>query len=242
MMPQSAQNLYFHLGMNADDDGFCEHFAIMRMTASNPDDLSVLIVKGFVHAFDEKVLVILDWKENNYLRSDRYTPSNYLETYKEDLLSLEEKGKQTLLFGIPDGRQSATQDRIGKDRIGNRDDVKISGSEQLVDIPKWIDPNVWEEWCQYRKQIKKKLTPLSAKKQIEFLGKYKSIYVQIINQSIQNGWTGLFPLKDKVVVDEEPRGWKVSQEVQDAMNAPRTTQDNANLKRFQNIKKGIFKN
>ncbi len=168
MMPQSAQNLYFHLGMNADDDGFCEHFAIMRMTASNPDDLSVLIVKGFVHAFDEKVLVILDWKENNYLRSDRYTPSNYLETYKEDLLSLEEKGKQTLLFGIPDGRQSATQDRIGKDRIGNRDDVKISGSEQLVDIPKWIDPNVWEEWCQYRKQIKKKLTPLSAKKQIEY--------------------------------------------------------------------------
>jgi hypothetical protein len=65
MMPESSQNLYFHLGMNADDDGFCEHFAVMRMVGSKPDDLKILHAKGFVNVFDDHVLVIMDWKENN---------------------------------------------------------------------------------------------------------------------------------------------------------------------------------
>jgi hypothetical protein len=60
MMPQSSQNLYFHLGMNSDDDGFCEHFTVMRMTDSKPDDLKILQAKGFVHVFDDRVLVIRD--------------------------------------------------------------------------------------------------------------------------------------------------------------------------------------
>jgi hypothetical protein len=90
MMPQSTQALYFHLGMNADDDGFCEHFAIMRMTESKPDDLKILQVKSFIHVFDDHILIIKDWKENNYLRSDRYTPSKYLEIYKCEIDKLSE--------------------------------------------------------------------------------------------------------------------------------------------------------
>jgi len=113
MMPQSAQNLYFHLGMNADDDGFCEHFTIMRMTESKPDDLRILQSKEFVKIFDDKVLIVLDWKENNYVRSDRYTPSRYLKIYKEELELL-----SGIPIGIPNDNQRLTQDRIGKDRIG----------------------------------------------------------------------------------------------------------------------------
>lgn len=103
MMPQSSQNLYFHLGMNADDDGFCEHFSLMRMTDSKPDDLKILQAKGFVNVFDDRVLVIIDWKENNYLRADRYSPSKYLDVYKKEL--------KRLSSGIP---TVAT----GKDRLG----------------------------------------------------------------------------------------------------------------------------
>lgn len=111
MMPQSSQNLYFHLGMNADDDGFCEHFTIMRMTDSKPDDLKILQAKNFIKVFDDKVLIILDWKENNYLRSDRYTSSKYLEIYSE-------KAKR-LSVGIPAVDKMDTQVRLGKDRKGN---------------------------------------------------------------------------------------------------------------------------
>lgn len=116
MMPQSSQNLYFHLGMNADDDGFCEHFTIMRMTESKPDDLKILQAKGFVSVFDDKVLVILDWKENNSIRSDRYKPSKYLEIYKTELLNIS-KNKQRLPVGIPNDNQMATQVRLGKERL-----------------------------------------------------------------------------------------------------------------------------
>src|SRR3990167_4661989 len=112
MMPSSAQNLYFHLGMNADDDGFCEHFSIMRMTDSKPDDLKILQAKRFVKVFDDRVLVVLDWKENNYLRSDRYTPSKYLEVYKSELALLSD-GK----FGIPNDNQRYPQVRLDKDRL-----------------------------------------------------------------------------------------------------------------------------
>ena len=102
--------------MNADDDGFCEHFTIMRMTDSKPDDLKILQAKCFINVFDDKVLVITDWKENNYLRSDRYTPSKYLEIYKKELKLLVENNVYT--NGIPNGNQMATQVRLGKDRLG----------------------------------------------------------------------------------------------------------------------------
>lgn len=123
MMPQSSQNLYFHLGMNADDDGFCEHFVIMRMTESKPDDLKILQLKGFVHIFDDKVLVITDWKENNYLRSDRYTPSKYLKLYSNELKLLASES------GIPNDNQGYTQDRIGKGRLV--EDTNIESSQKI---------------------------------------------------------------------------------------------------------------
>lgn len=118
MMPQSSQGLYFHLGMNADDDGFVEHFTIMRMTESKPDDLKILQAKGFVSIFDDRVLVVLDWKEHNYLRSDRYKPSKYLEIYRQELAQIgREKDNHNL--GIPNVNQMDTQVRLelGKDRV-----------------------------------------------------------------------------------------------------------------------------
>jgi hypothetical protein len=96
--------------MNADDDGFCEHFTVMRMIDAKPDDLKILHAKGFVKIFDDRVLVIIDWKENNYLRNDRYSPSKYLEIYKEEL--------KQLSYGIPNGYQVDTQVRLGKVRLG----------------------------------------------------------------------------------------------------------------------------
>ncbi len=126
MMPSSSQNLYFHLGMNADDDGFCEHFSLMRMTDSKPDDLKILQVKGFVSVFDDRVLVISDWKENNYLRNDRYTPSKYLEIYKNEL--------HRLATGIPNGNQMATQIRIDQDRIGKEREEQSETSSDSIPL------------------------------------------------------------------------------------------------------------
>lgn len=83
MMSPSAQALYLHLVMNSDDDGYVELFAIMRMTESKPDDLQALHQRNLVYVFDHKVLIIKDWKEQNKIQIDRYTPSKYLAVYKE---------------------------------------------------------------------------------------------------------------------------------------------------------------
>lgn len=125
-MPPTSQLLYIHLGMNADDDGYCEHFSIMRMTESKPDDLRVLASKGFVRVFDDKVLVITDWKENNYIQKDRYTPSKYLELYKE---------KEC----IQDVYKMDTQVRLGKGRLGKEKPLPPTAENG---VPKEEKPNI----------------------------------------------------------------------------------------------------
>ena len=86
-MPDSSQNLYFHLSMNADDDGFVNNWkSIMRMTGHKEDDLKVLIAKQFIIPFDSGVIVIKHWRINNYLRIDRYVETKY-KTEKSQLIT-----------------------------------------------------------------------------------------------------------------------------------------------------------
>lgn len=76
-MPMTSQALYFHLGMTADDDGFVSPRKVLRMTGAGEDDLKVLLSKGFVIPFQSGVIVITHWKQNNYIQTDRYTPTIY---------------------------------------------------------------------------------------------------------------------------------------------------------------------
>lgn len=74
----SAQALYFHLGMRADDDGFVSSpKRLTAMVGANQDDLKLLVAKGFVIAFDSGVIVIRNWKQNNYIQSDRKKSTVY---------------------------------------------------------------------------------------------------------------------------------------------------------------------
>jgi len=79
-MPISSQLLYFHLGMNADDDGFVSSpKRISKMIGSNDDDLKVLSAKRFIITFKKGICVIKHWKIHNYIQSDRYTKTTYLK-------------------------------------------------------------------------------------------------------------------------------------------------------------------
>lgn len=94
-MPDSSQNLYFHLSMNADDDGFVDNWkSIMRMTGHKEDDLKVLILKNYVIPFESGVIVIRHWRLNNYLQKDRATPTTYANEKK--LLRIDKNNVYTL--------------------------------------------------------------------------------------------------------------------------------------------------
>ena len=112
-MPDSSQNLYFHLSMNADDDGFVNNWkSIMRMTGHKEDDLKVLIAKNYIIPFESGVIVIRHWRINNYLRSDRYIETKYLEE-KKQLYTDENLVYQWCTNGQP----SIDKNRIEKNNI-----------------------------------------------------------------------------------------------------------------------------
>lgn len=127
-MPLSAQALYFHLSMRADDDGFINNpKKIQRMVGASDDDCKLLIMKRFVITFESGVIVIKHWKIHNYIRNDRYKPTIY-EEEKAQLIEKENKAyTEAKNVGIPDGYHLDTQVRLGKDSIElGKDSIEIT--------------------------------------------------------------------------------------------------------------------
>lgn len=119
-MPVSSQCLYFHLSMNADDDGFINNWkSIMKLAGAKEDDLKVLVAKQYIIPFDTGVIIIRHWRINNYLRSDRFTPSNYQKELSQ--LTLDENNiYQMSSCGIPNGNP----DKIRIDKIDKIDKIR----------------------------------------------------------------------------------------------------------------------
>lgn len=113
-MPPSSRLLYYDLGMQADDDGIVEAFAVMRTTGATEDDLRVLTSKGFIVVLNEDLVTyILDWSRNNLVKKDRYRPSVYA-----NLLVQLRDGTQTEPVWNPSGTQMEPQDRLSEDSLG----------------------------------------------------------------------------------------------------------------------------
>lgn len=117
-LPLSAQALYFHLSLRADDDGFVGNpRKIQRMVGGSDDDMKLLVLKQFVLVFESGVIVIRHWRLHNYIRNDRYKETIYTEEKAQ--ISV---GKDNLYtVGIPSDNQVvddlATQYRLGKERV-----------------------------------------------------------------------------------------------------------------------------
>lgn len=82
-MPLSSQCLYFHLNMNADDDGFVNNpKRIQKLIGASEDDLKLLISKAFLLVFESGVVVVKHFRMHNTLQNDRYHPTDYQEEYQ----------------------------------------------------------------------------------------------------------------------------------------------------------------
>lgn len=118
----SAQALYLHLMMAADDDGFCNQIAVCMFKAhASTSDLEALLANRYLYQFDNGVIVIKHWRMANALRKDRYTPTAFQEELAK--LELKDNGAYTLVANrLPDGCQVVAaclpQDRLGKDSVG----------------------------------------------------------------------------------------------------------------------------
>ena len=222
-MPLSTQSLYFHLSMRGDDDGFINNpKKIQRMIGATDDDLRILAAKQFIIPFESGIVVIKHWKIHNCIKKDRYKETIYqnekqrLSLDNQNVYDMEpnciQNGSKMDTECIQNVSNLETQVSLGKVRLGkvsldkehvakNCDaSVKTAKSASKVEIPDKLNTPeflaAWEEWQAYRKQRRQTLTAFSIKKQLEFLA---SIGVQdaiiSINESIRNGYTGLFKVK-----------------------------------------------
>ena len=201
-MPATTQNLYFHMLLDADDDGFINApKSIMRMIGAKDDDMKVLAAKQFVIPFESGVVVIKDWKIHNYIQNDRYKPSTLPErdllniqkdktyTLKSDVSTMDTKCIQTVSIGKDRiGKVRLGKDRIGKDRIGKVSiDTLCHVSHDDVDKSHY-------EIIEY----------LNLKTGSKFKPTTKP-YVQAIRSRLKEGYT----VDDfKTVIDKKCREWK----------------------------------
>lgn len=156
-MPLSAQALYFHLNMAADDDGFVGQVRkIIRSVGAKDDDLKLLIAKGLIFIFDTGVVVISNWYIHNYIRKDRYHETLYKN--EKEQLSIDNDGNYSLgqpivnqvgqpidnqikydvkddntnvsSDGQPNDNQRFTEVRLGKVRLGKDNTPLIPHGEE----------------------------------------------------------------------------------------------------------------
>lgn len=145
-MPLTAQALYFHLGMRGDDDGFVSNpRSIVRVSGCSESDLATLAQSGYIITFRSGVIVISDWKVNNYLRGDRYKTT----VFQNELSMLEETankryvlahGAKRSTVGIPNDNQVATQYRVEKSRVAvvDKTTAAAAGSRTDSDLAKIV--------------------------------------------------------------------------------------------------------
>ena len=149
-MPPTTQCLYFHLCMGADDDGFSNNIRIAMFNAhATTDDFNTLVNKRFILPFESGVIVIKHWKMHNYIQSDRYHETKFLE--EKSQLVLKKNGVYTEC--IQDGYKMDTEVSIGKDSI---DKVSIDNNinnKGGVKSTRFVPPTVDEvkHYCSERK-------------------------------------------------------------------------------------------
>lgn len=139
-MPLSAQALYFHLSMRADDDGFLNNAKkIMRTINANQNDYDLLIAKAFIIQFEDGICVIKHWRINNYIRNDRYKQTVYQE--QKSMLEIQDNGRYSLKneLGIPNDNQCVTQNSIDKNSIDKNKDILSEKNKTFKEIIDYLN-------------------------------------------------------------------------------------------------------
>ena len=152
-----------HLVMNADDDGVVEAFSIMRLAAATEENLQELADRKFIRILNEDLVAhILDWDENNKIRSDRKRDSIYKDLLER--VEAEEESAAVEAAVEPDVEKSSNdalaadcgqvtadcgqvtadcphrigkvrlgEDRVGKDRVGTTRDLDSISKDRDID-------------------------------------------------------------------------------------------------------------
>jgi len=167
-MPASTQALYFHLCMEADDDGIVSNpRLVMRQCSCTADDIHLLLAKKFVLQFKSGVLVIKHWLIHNTIQSDRYTPSTYTEE-RNSLLIKENRAYSfsegtPFLLCIQTGNKVETQ--LSKGKVSKGKTISVSEKEEQFNrlwqfFPKKVGKQAAKRWWLRREYTEAEVTTM----------------------------------------------------------------------------------
>lgn len=152
-MPATSQNLYFHLVVNADDDGIVEAYRVMAMCNAHEDDLRVLVGKQFVQILNEDLVTyIIHWRQMNVLRADRKIDSiykNLILQVNPDVELLEKKERSDLKKKQKNKCQSVDGPRTAQHNL-----IESKPTQENLMEDKSINPSIGTE---YRNLIAEKI-------------------------------------------------------------------------------------
>ena len=223
-MPVTAQLLYFHLCMRADDDGFINNpKRIMRDVRCSDDDMKMLIAKDYVIPFESGVIVIKHWRLHNYIQKDRYKPSlcdekNLLTTNKNKIyermdtecIQIDNKmDTECVQIGDTDkirldknreDKSRLDKSREDEDKMPDSIGQKCPMDSNKGEGNKTCSPELADAinaFAEHRKKLKKPMTDRAKELMLSKLSKMartEQEQIAILDQSIVNGWQGVFPL------------------------------------------------
>lgn len=132
-MPATAQMLYVHLSMDADDDGFVTNTKIAMLNAhASKDDLSILVAKSYVIPMEQGLYLLKHWRQNNYIQKDRYHKSDYadrLENYEQKADGSYTKKKACIQNGYKMDTGCIPSIELGKSKSKSKVSIELGNSD-----------------------------------------------------------------------------------------------------------------
>ena len=249
-MPATTQNLYFHLNMHADDDGFIGNpKRIARMIGASDDDFKILIAKKFIIVFESGVIVIKHWRIHNTLSKMRYKETSYLDEKSQLLIKennaysldegkplddsrLVEMGKRQVRRTVDEQETNLSKDKLSKDKLS--EDKPSKKKSAKADLNGMIDSFTENEelrealkaFLDMRKSIKKPIQTEYAFKlalnKLNKLSQNDSERIEIVNQSVEHNWRTFYTLQNsyKTNTEVEMPEYMKKQEKGDIVSTP----------------------
>lgn len=196
-MPMETKALYFLLGMEADDEGFVSPKKVLRLYGGTEDSLKVLATRGYIIPFETGVIVITDWKRNNYLDKNKVKPTIYTKE-KEQLSYDDNTQKYVSLTKVkPKLNQSLTKVNLEENSIEENSIIKKENNKKKKSYFGNERVNcIFVEFLDLRKKIKAVNSDRAINTLINKLNKYDDeTKYKMIEQSIVNSWKDVYELK-----------------------------------------------
>ncbi|WP_240997662.1 helix-turn-helix domain-containing protein [Pseudomonas viridiflava] len=178
-------------GCYASNNHFGRFFGLSNSRVS--EIISSLTSKGLL-----RVELIRDGRqvvERRVRLTDLFGKSN---TYSENASTLFGKGGDPYSEKAQESNTKSNSTTEGEKRGSAKASPsasrKASKFDPLTARPSNVSESTWADWSQHRLEIKKPLTATTCAKQAKTLAGHHDADA-VINQSISNGWTGLFPEK-----------------------------------------------